>query len=74
MDKAVFNDVQRALRQADTYLSDLSPDAIASLVSSVADIVLVLDPEDRIIDVSYGDRDLKAWISMVGSASRLSTR
>lgn len=61
MDKAVFNDVHRALRQADTHLSGLSPEAVATLVSSVADIVLVLDQNDRIVDLSYGDRDLKAW-------------
>ncbi len=43
---------------ADAFLSGLDPDAVAELLTAAADIVLVLDPEGRVRDLSLASSEL----------------
>jgi len=47
-------------KQASHSLSDLGPDALASLLCAAVDVTLVLDDSGTILDVAYGDELLAA--------------
>jgi transcriptional regulator PpsR len=71
--KQALND--RRLEKADKVFSHLAPDAVAELLSTAADLVLVLDAKGVIVDLAVGEEDLlskgchkwrgKPWVQTV---------
>lgn len=61
MDKQVSREVSRSFRSTDELFSGLGAEALGTLATANSDIALVLSRDNRILDIAYRDRTLKAW-------------
>ncbi|MEQ1941878.1 transcriptional regulator PpsR [Mesorhizobium sp. VNQ89] len=61
MDKQVSREVSRSFRSNNELFSGLGADALGVLAAANSDLALVIARDNKIIDVAYRDRSLKAW-------------
>lgn len=61
MDKQVSRDIYRSFRHSSQFFAELGGDAVDAVATAGSDIALVISPVGRILDVSYRDKDYKAW-------------